>query len=161
MSRPGSSILLANSVKFGLAYWSLSVAVNVVVTALIVLRLYTARRRLAEAMGTAGRDSGKLYTNVSAILVESAALYTIPAIIFLVGYGIGDVLNASVDALEVIQVRQNCTFSYDEAHVVFVGHRATSHHSASRQWQRVLSLDHLRLDRRGHRRLPQADAPHG
>ena len=94
MSRPGSSILLANSVKFGLAYWSLSVAVNVVVTALIVLRLYTARRRLAEAMGTAGRDSGKLYTNVSAILVESAALYTIPAIIF-TGSPVDDVDAAS------------------------------------------------------------------
>ncbi|VDB89450.1 unnamed protein product [Peniophora sp. CBMAI 1063] len=103
VSRPGSSILLANSVKFGLAYWSLSVAVNVIVTILIVLRLFAARRTLAKAMGTAGRDSGELYTNVSAILVESAAIYTIPAIIFLVGYGVGDVLNASVDAVEVIQ----------------------------------------------------------
>lgn len=103
VTRPNSSIYQTSSVKFGLVYWSLSIAVNVMVTTLIVYRLLSARHELAKAMGRNGQ-SGKLYINVSAILVESAALYTIPAIIFLIGYSLGDPLETSVDAVEVIQV---------------------------------------------------------
>ncbi|VDC01094.1 unnamed protein product [Peniophora sp. CBMAI 1063] len=103
VTRPNSSIYQHKSVEHGLIYWSLSVAVNVMVTVLIVTRLLGARRRLTEALGKAARQSGEIYANISAILVESAMLYTVPAIIFLVGYSLGNVLNAAIHALEVIQ----------------------------------------------------------
>lgn len=107
----------------------MSITVNVMVTALIVFRLISARRMLAKAMGTAGRQDDKIYMNVSAILVESAALYTIPAIVFLIGYSLKNVLDATIDALEVIQVFLSHMPSHCPSQPFF--HRASRRFSSS------------------------------
>ncbi|VDC01090.1 unnamed protein product [Peniophora sp. CBMAI 1063] len=104
VTRPNSSIFASTSVNLGLIYWSLSIAVNVLVTLLIVARVYFAQRALSRALGVErSSHSDRLYTNVSAMLIESAALYTIPAIIFLVGYSLQITLQFTVGPLECIQ----------------------------------------------------------
>ncbi|VDC01103.1 unnamed protein product [Peniophora sp. CBMAI 1063] len=103
VTRPNSSVFASSSVNLGLIYWSLSIAVNVLVTALIVARVYFAQRALDHAFGVSSRRSDRLYSNVSAILIESAALYTIPAIIFLVGYSLQSTLQFTAGPLECIQ----------------------------------------------------------
>ena len=52
-----------------------------------------------------GSRHGNLYISVSAMLIESAALYTLTAIVFLVGYALQNVLQFAAEPLEILQVR--------------------------------------------------------
>ena len=104
VTRPNSSIFTSTTVNLGLIYWSLSIAVNVLVTILIVARIYVVQRALSRALDEHSKHSDKFYSNVSAMLIESAALYTIPGIIFLVGYSLHSTLQFTVGPLECIQV---------------------------------------------------------
>ncbi|KAI0317230.1 hypothetical protein OF83DRAFT_1083743 [Amylostereum chailletii] len=99
LSHPGNSMFTDSAVNFGLLYWSFSISLNVVVTGLIVSRLLYMRRRL----GHDGGRSGKTYIGVSAMLIESAALYSLSAIVFLVGYSLRDPLQFAAEPVEVIQ----------------------------------------------------------
>lgn len=105
ITRPQSSIFLHANVNLGLIYWSLSIAVNVLVTILIVTRIFFMQRAIAQALGVSSRQSDKAYADISTMLVESAALYTIPGIIFLAGYSLQIPLQFAVEPLECIQVR--------------------------------------------------------
>ena len=103
VSRPGSTIFTNRAINFGLLYWSMSIAVTVLVTALIVGRMLHMRHQLVRLVGR--RHAPSVYFNVSAMLVESAALYTFFGILFLIGYAIQSPLQFVVAPLEVIQVR--------------------------------------------------------
>lgn len=89
-----------SAVNFGLLYWSFSIALNVVVTAAIVTRLLIMRSRLASINGP---KHAHLYVSISAMLIESASLYSITAIIFLVGYSLRDALQFAAEPVEVLQ----------------------------------------------------------
>ncbi|KZV68916.1 hypothetical protein PENSPDRAFT_502472 [Peniophora sp. CONT] len=103
ITRPESSIFLSTNVNLGLIYWSLSIAVNIIVTVLIVARIFFVQRAIAQALGVDSRKSDRMYTDVSAMLIESAALYTIPGVIFLAGYSLQIPLQFTVEPLECIQ----------------------------------------------------------
>ncbi|EPQ55666.1 hypothetical protein GLOTRDRAFT_10171, partial [Gloeophyllum trabeum ATCC 11539] len=82
-SRPGASIWQASSVNIVLAYYSTSLALNIFLTILILVRLLLHRRAVINALG---RSHSAQYTSTAAMLVESAALYAICSILFLVPY---------------------------------------------------------------------------
>ncbi|KAJ7182735.1 hypothetical protein C8R43DRAFT_12207 [Mycena crocata] len=65
---------------FGTAFWSTSVALNVIVTLLISTKLLRQHRRLSALHIT---PAGRTYPDIVAIFVESAALYSICGLIYI------------------------------------------------------------------------------
>ncbi|KAG7452005.1 uncharacterized protein BT62DRAFT_275787 [Guyanagaster necrorhizus] len=72
-----------SSVHFGIAYWTISVSLNVIFTCLIITRLLIIRRQVKAIIGS---SHGTHYTSIVAILVESASLYSGWALVFLITY---------------------------------------------------------------------------
>ncbi|KAJ6484011.1 hypothetical protein C8R45DRAFT_1214893 [Mycena sanguinolenta] len=83
MTRPGADFWTQEAVKFGIAYWSLSISLNIILTTLIAGRIWFTRRRLVQAIGR--QDSGT-YVSIAAMLIESASLYSGWSMIFLICY---------------------------------------------------------------------------
>ncbi|KZV89598.1 hypothetical protein EXIGLDRAFT_677842 [Exidia glandulosa HHB12029] len=69
------------------AYFSLSVGLNILLTAAIVGKLYFARRKLRSISSATSLSH---HTSVAAMLIESALLYSVCGIIFLVPFSISD-----------------------------------------------------------------------
>ncbi|KAI0057349.1 hypothetical protein BV25DRAFT_1812519 [Artomyces pyxidatus] len=101
VSHPGNNMFSHSAVNFGLVYWSFSIALNVILTTLIVGRLLYMRRRIAD--GPFNGSHTNVYLSIAAILVESAALYSICMIVFLIGYSTDGMLQFSVEAVQLIQ----------------------------------------------------------
>lgn len=78
------------TVQFGIAYWTLSISLNIILTLMIVARLAYQKRRLTKAMGN---SHGQIYVSISAMLVESAAIYSICGLIYLIAYARNDPFN--------------------------------------------------------------------
>ncbi|KAI5896433.1 uncharacterized protein SCHCODRAFT_02493744 [Schizophyllum commune H4-8] len=88
VSQPATS--LWHHINFGLAYFSLSLAVNVILTFLIASRLLAFSKRMK---ATLGAQHAHTYTSVAALVVESAAPYALTNLVFIVTYGIGSPLS--------------------------------------------------------------------
>ena len=67
----------------GLSYFMVSFSLNILLTSMIVTRLVWHRRNIRNAMGTSA-GAGQLYGAIITILVESAALYAVSFLLFLV-----------------------------------------------------------------------------
>ncbi|KAF7328676.1 hypothetical protein MSAN_02469200 [Mycena sanguinolenta] len=87
LCRPGNTFWTALSVKLAIPYWAISISMTVILTALIAGRLLFMRYRFKKLVGA---SSSMPYLTVTAMLVESAAIYSINGIIFLVAYGLND-----------------------------------------------------------------------
>ncbi|KAF8158630.1 hypothetical protein K438DRAFT_1860886 [Mycena galopus ATCC 62051] len=85
LCQPGSSFWTDISMKLAIPYWAISIAMTVILTALIAGRLLFMRYRLNKLVGA---RTSTPYVTVTAMLVESAALYSINGLIFLVSYGV-------------------------------------------------------------------------
>ncbi|KAH8103707.1 hypothetical protein DFH11DRAFT_1734629 [Phellopilus nigrolimitatus] len=86
LTQPFANLWSTTAVNFGIPYWSLSAGLNVLVTALIVARLFLIRARTRAVLST---HHARTYTGVAAMLVESAALYSAAALVFVVAYARG------------------------------------------------------------------------
>jgi hypothetical protein len=89
---PGSNFFRGKTVDFGVPWASLSVALNVTITALIAYRILRARsmiRRLQES-----NESLEVYVSVAAILIESALPFVFPPPIIIFAN-----LNINIDSL--------------------------------------------------------------
>jgi len=73
--------------SFALPYFVLSLSLNIILTMMIVFRMYAHKLRGRAIFGT---DYGRHYTSISAMFVESAALYAICSILMLVTYGLNN-----------------------------------------------------------------------
>ncbi|KAA1470526.1 hypothetical protein DENSPDRAFT_836344 [Dentipellis sp. KUC8613] len=80
---PGASIFVGRSIDFGIAWVSLTVGLNVIVTVLISTRLLMMRN---VARSVLSPDMAKMYTSIMAILVESALPFSVLGIGFVVTY---------------------------------------------------------------------------
>lgn len=100
--------LWANSPSLapGIAYMALSLSINTILTLLIIIRLLQLRRVLFRTIGS---SYSQTYTSLVALLVESAALYTIVALMTVITCGVGSpiqyVLLPMLGQLQVV-----CTF---------------------------------------------------
>ncbi|KAI9461088.1 hypothetical protein HD554DRAFT_2131070 [Boletus coccyginus] len=81
---------VTNGVNFTLPYLSLSLALNIILTIAIVLRLLTFRYRVISLLGP---KHGTQYTSIAAMIIESAALYSTVSITFLILFGIGNAVS--------------------------------------------------------------------
>lgn len=106
LTHPDSTLTTGNTINFGLAYWPISVSINVLVTSLIVGRLLYFRARVRHAFALAP-DHGRMYTSVVAMLIESAALYTVVGLLYIGTYATKNVAaNVLVPVLGEVQVRR-------------------------------------------------------
>lgn len=78
------------SVTFGTAYTATSVGVNIIATIMITIRLVLHRQLI---MNTLPPEHATHYVSVTTIIIESAALYSIFAIGFIVSYAIKNPLS--------------------------------------------------------------------
>ncbi|TFK47513.1 hypothetical protein OE88DRAFT_1665682 [Heliocybe sulcata] len=97
LSRNGLSIYSTASTALAVCYTAVSVAHNVITTGLIILEI----RRVGRA---SNRTDGGYLSAFIEVLVESAALYTVIATIFIILYGVDSLLaNALAPLLRQIQ----------------------------------------------------------
>ncbi|KZT08019.1 uncharacterized protein LAESUDRAFT_698085 [Laetiporus sulphureus 93-53] len=89
------------AVNFTLAYFCMTLALNVVVTIFIVIRILAFRQRIKKVLGA---DHVSEYVNVAAILVESASLFSAFMILFIVPTALNSpVAQAFIGAVGQIQ----------------------------------------------------------
>ncbi|KAF9447766.1 hypothetical protein P691DRAFT_730862 [Macrolepiota fuliginosa MF-IS2] len=81
---PGITLWSTISINLAIPYWAISIALTVIITACITTRLLYMRYQMRRVMA----GSGSEYISVTSMLVESAALYTVNGLIFLVSYAV-------------------------------------------------------------------------
>lgn len=89
-SHPGLSLYSAQPLAYGTAYYAISLGTNVVLTILIVARLILYRRTHLAHLPP---EHAQQYLSLAALIVESAALYTVFAVAFLVSYALNKPIN--------------------------------------------------------------------
>ncbi|KAH7909054.1 hypothetical protein BJ138DRAFT_1115298 [Hygrophoropsis aurantiaca] len=98
-SSPWGKVL---GVDFTLPFLGTSLALNILSTTAIVLRLLHFRYRITSAFGT---RHGAQYTSIVGIIIESAAIYSTFSVIFLVTFAIGNPISTIfLDSLSSIQM---------------------------------------------------------
>ncbi|THU78137.1 hypothetical protein K435DRAFT_973654 [Dendrothele bispora CBS 962.96] len=80
---PGAFLLNGNAANFGVPWVSLSVSLNVIVTAMICARLLMMRQMTLSVMTP---EMGQMYTSIMAILVESALPFSLVGLGFVITY---------------------------------------------------------------------------
>ncbi|KAF9465120.1 hypothetical protein BDZ94DRAFT_1296643 [Collybia nuda] len=89
-SRPNSDLWTTVTVNFGLPYFSISSALNILLTLMIVVRLSLHYRKFKD---TLGRRFLSQYKGVITMLVESSAIYAISSILFIGTYGANNTIS--------------------------------------------------------------------
>ena len=108
-SHPGLSMYSAQPLAFGTAYYSISLSVNIIPTILIVARLLMFRRT---HMAHLPPEHARQYLSLATLIVESAALYSIFAVAFLVSYAMNKPINQIwLGFTQAAQVSLGCKFS--------------------------------------------------
>ena len=108
-SHPGLSLYSKEPLAFGTAYFSLSLGANVILTALILVRLVMYRRtHLAHLPPGHARH----YLSLATLVVESAALYSVFAVMFLVSYALNKPINqiwlGTAQSAQVRHLQRSC-----------------------------------------------------
>ncbi|EJC99624.1 uncharacterized protein FOMMEDRAFT_93135 [Fomitiporia mediterranea MF3/22] len=82
-AQPGANLWIHSEIPIVVPYWSLSIALNIVITLAIAYRMLKSRRTVIQ---TLGQEHSKIYTSVTSMLIESAALYSVTGIVYIVCY---------------------------------------------------------------------------
>ncbi|KAJ7135105.1 hypothetical protein C8R46DRAFT_1325870 [Mycena filopes] len=86
LSQPENTLWTTISVNLAIPYWSISISMTIILTALIAGRLLYMRYRTQKLGGIATGPTP--HFTLTAMLVESAAIYSVNGLIFLISYGI-------------------------------------------------------------------------
>ncbi|KAF9447761.1 hypothetical protein P691DRAFT_638943, partial [Macrolepiota fuliginosa MF-IS2] len=81
---PGITLWSTISINLAIPYWAISIALNVIITTCIAIRVLYMRHQMRQARV----GSGSEYVTYTSMTVESAALYTVNGLIFLVSYAV-------------------------------------------------------------------------
>ncbi|KAH7918946.1 hypothetical protein BV22DRAFT_1134214 [Leucogyrophana mollusca] len=107
VSSPSSS--LGRNTDAGFSYtgplFGAVLAANIILTIMIAIRLLYHRRRVVKALGNGGASFLSLYTSITAIVVESASLYSVSALLF--------VANGDASLLIIYRVSQGKAWSQE------------------------------------------------
>lgn len=109
-SQPDSSIWNTVAINFGVPYFAISLALNMLLTLLIVMRLAMHSRNIRNAMGAPAGASG-LYATIITVLVESCSIYAIASLLFVIPWGLkSHVADIFLPILAEVQVRADLLF---------------------------------------------------
>ena len=92
-SRPDSSLFSGITVSFGLPYFTISVALNVLLTVIIAWRLLLHSRNFEKLVGSTSAITS-LCRSIVTMLIESSALYAIVSLCFIVPYAMSNYVSA-------------------------------------------------------------------
>ncbi|KAG1790846.1 uncharacterized protein HD556DRAFT_681706 [Suillus plorans] len=97
-----NSPFFTTNINYTVPYLGLSLALNIIITIVIVLRLLTYRHRISKVLGS---GYGTQYTSIAAMIVESAALYSAFSLALLILFLINNpIFAAFIELLPQIQV---------------------------------------------------------
>lgn len=85
LSQPNANIWKSVDVNFATPYWSLSIALNIILTMMIVGRILWVKRSIRQALGD---QHTRTYTSIAAMLIESAAMYSATALVYIICYAL-------------------------------------------------------------------------
>ena len=106
-THPNLSLYSKEPEAFGTAYYAVSLGLNIFLTTLILARLLMHRRTILEHLPP---EHAKHYLSLMTLIVESAALYSGFAIMFLVAYGLNQPINQIfLGFSQGAQVRRHCS----------------------------------------------------
>ncbi|KAJ7072836.1 hypothetical protein C8F01DRAFT_262458 [Mycena amicta] len=89
-TRPASSFYSTLPMHIGTAYYAVSLGANIILTLLIIGRLVVYRRTLLETLPA---ELATHYISLATVIVESAALYSVFAVLFLITYALNNPTN--------------------------------------------------------------------
>ena len=89
-SQPGLSLYSALPLAYGTSYYVISLSVNIILTILITVRLLLYRRQITSTLSP---EYGKQYVSLATIVVESAAIYSLFALLFIISYAVNNPIN--------------------------------------------------------------------
>ena len=89
-SFPGLSLYSKQPLAFGTSYYAISLGLNIILTVLILVRLLMYRRTHLAHLPS---GHAQQYLSLATLIIESAALYSIFAIMFLVSYAMNKPIN--------------------------------------------------------------------
>lgn len=132
---PSSSLWANNTFAVSVPYWSLSIALTLVLTLLLIARLLYIRRKIVSVLGL---QYGQTYSSVAAMVFESALLYGLVSLVFIILYGLHNTAeNLFIPLLAQVEVR---VVQYDFSRAYGVNeflntlvHFADAHHLAGVQ----------------------------
>lgn len=155
----GESFWSNTAVKFVLGYYSLTVALTILSTGLLLARLLLVRSQTIKILGTYQQlstlvrlcgssvisghsESSAQYLTVAAILVESSAVYTIWAIIFIGLYAVNspyqDIFLSTISAVQV-RFSQLTTITSTIYIDPYPGHCPPHDHVSCHSWDSMAS----------------------
>ena len=109
-SRPDASLWTHTTVQFSLPYFSVSISLNILLTLLLVGRLFYMSERAKRAIG---REHAATYSSIASMLIESAVPYAVTGLIFIITYARNsNVQNLVLPVLGQIMVRTPSPFPY-------------------------------------------------
>jgi hypothetical protein len=100
--KPGGDFFNGKTLNFGTPYYAMTIGMNILITSLICGRLFYYSRRIRRLLGT---DTADTYTGIAAILIESAAPYSIVGLMFLIPYAQG---SATAIAFGQVWAKMTC-----------------------------------------------------
>ncbi|KAF8997019.1 hypothetical protein BDQ17DRAFT_1391962 [Cyathus striatus] len=128
-----------NPINYTLLYASISLTLNMFITVMIVVRLLVYRRRL---LNTLGGEHGTVYLSVTTILIESAALYAMFSLMFLIPFGLKSAFaNIMLQALSEIQIVASLLIIYRVAQGKAWNHDTASNLMTLQQMQDDMSSE--------------------
>jgi len=89
-SHPGLYIHRKLPQAYGTAYYVISLSINITLTILIMIRLFMYRRSILRVLP---EEHGRDYVSLATIVVESAALYSVFALIFVITFATNNPLS--------------------------------------------------------------------
>lgn len=102
-AEPNSSLWADGTLNFSLPYFSLSMALNIFLTILLVSRLLYMRYKITSTLGA---QYGKTYTGIATMVLESALPLGLVSLVFIVLYSIHNTAELLLLVLLVqVQVR--------------------------------------------------------
>ena len=84
------SLYSSIAIAFGTAYYMSSLGVNILVTILITTRLILHRREIMDILPP---EHAACYASMTSIIIESAALYSVTALVFIISYALDNPIN--------------------------------------------------------------------
>ena len=108
--QPGLSLYNALPMAYGSSYYVISLSVNIILTILITTRLLVYRRHTSRSL----IDNGQCYVSLATIVIESAALYSVFALPFIITYAVENPINQIF--LVMASASQVCTSSLSRFH---------------------------------------------
>ncbi|KIJ63973.1 hypothetical protein HYDPIDRAFT_154930 [Hydnomerulius pinastri MD-312] len=101
-SRPATTAWSSSAVDFGLAYFSISCSLNIILSLMIAGRIFVYRQTVHHVLG---KEHTSPYMSIAALVIESSALYAFFSILFIASYASNSNLSRIfLPILEHIQV---------------------------------------------------------